>query len=218
MNSWLHKRPLRYLGLGVADTRFGIVYMRLTSFHRSIGISGPTIALFPRVVNVGSGAQSACSLAQVSAWCPSRLGDTQVEAAADGYPSGQFATGVGLESWPTQIQALSRTQLHVILDNSSTHSTPAMDAWLAAHPRVQFHFTPTGASWLNLVEVWFSLLTRKSVRRGAFDTVKGSSRTSVGISRPGTTTPHRLSGPRSRPASFGKSSGGSIHMTFETRY
>lgn len=61
--------------------------------------------------------------------------------------------------------------LHVILDNSSTHSTPAVQAWLTAHPRVTFHFTPTGASWLNLVEVWFSILTRKSVRRGSFDTV-----------------------------------------------
>lgn len=62
--------------------------------------------------------------------------------------------------------------LHVILDNSSTHSTPAVRAWLAAHPTVHFHFTPTGASWLNLVEVWFSILTRKSVRRGSFDTVR----------------------------------------------
>lgn len=65
-----------------------------------------------------------------------------------------------------------RGDLHVILDNSSTHSTPAVQAWLAAHPRVTFHFTPTGASWLNLVEVWFSILTRKAVRRGSFDTVK----------------------------------------------
>ena len=65
-----------------------------------------------------------------------------------------------------------RRDLHVILDNSSTHSTPAIRAWLEAHPRVQFHFTPTGASWLNLVEVWFSILTRKSVRRGSFDTVR----------------------------------------------
>jgi transposase len=65
-----------------------------------------------------------------------------------------------------------RGDLHVILDNSSTHSTPAVRDWLAAHPRVQFHFTPTGASWLNLVEVWFSILTRKSVRRGSFDTVR----------------------------------------------
>lgn len=65
-----------------------------------------------------------------------------------------------------------RGELHVILDNSSTHSTPAIRAWLDAHPRVHFHFTPTGASWLNLVEVWFSILTRKSVRRGSFDTVR----------------------------------------------
>lgn len=65
-----------------------------------------------------------------------------------------------------------RGDLHVILDNSSTHSAPAIRDWVAAHPRVQFHFTPTGASWLNLVEVWFSILTRKSVRRGSFDTVR----------------------------------------------
>jgi transposase len=65
-----------------------------------------------------------------------------------------------------------RGDLHVILDNSSTHSTAAIRAWLEAHPRVQFHFTPTGASWLNLVEVWFSILTRKSVRRGSFDSVR----------------------------------------------
>ena len=62
--------------------------------------------------------------------------------------------------------------LHVILDNSSTHSTPAVTQWLAAHPRVHFHFTPTGASWLTMVEAWFSVLTRKSGRRGSFDTVR----------------------------------------------
>jgi transposase len=63
-------------------------------------------------------------------------------------------------------------ELHVILDNSSTHTTPAVQAWLAAHPLVHFHFTPKGASWLNLVEAWFRILTRKSVRRGSFDTVR----------------------------------------------
>ncbi len=62
--------------------------------------------------------------------------------------------------------------LHVILDNSSTHGTPAVQAWLATHPQVHFHFTPKGASWLNLVEAWFSILTRKSVRRGSFETVR----------------------------------------------
>jgi len=65
-----------------------------------------------------------------------------------------------------------RRDLHVVLDNSSTHKTPAVLSWLEAHPRVHFHFTPTGASWLNMVEAWFSILTRKSVRRGSFDTVK----------------------------------------------
>ena len=63
-------------------------------------------------------------------------------------------------------------ELHVILDNSSTHKTPAVLAWLRQHPRVHFHFTPKGASWLNLVEAWFSILTRKSIRRGSFDTVR----------------------------------------------
>jgi transposase len=62
--------------------------------------------------------------------------------------------------------------LHVILDNSSTHSTPAVQGWLARHPAVHFHFTPKGASWLNMVEAWFSILTRKSVRRGSFETVR----------------------------------------------
>jgi transposase len=62
--------------------------------------------------------------------------------------------------------------LHVLLDNSSTHKTPKVNAWLTAHPRVRFHFTPTGASWLNMVEAWFSILTRRSIRRGSFDTVR----------------------------------------------
>jgi transposase len=73
------------------------------------------------------------------------------------------------------LKRLARTyptkELHVILDNSSTHSTPTVKAWLAAHRRVHFHFTPTGASWLNLVEAWFGVLTRQSVRRGSFRSV-----------------------------------------------
>jgi transposase len=70
------------------------------------------------------------------------------------------------------VKRYRRTELHVILDNSSTHKTPEVLAWLEKHPRVHFHFTPTGASWLNMVEAWFSILTRKSVRRGSFDSVK----------------------------------------------
>lgn len=59
-------------------------------------------------------------------------------------------------------------ELHLILDNSSTHKTPLIHRWLVRHPRVHLHFTPTSASWLNLVECWFSLLTRRRLSRGAF--------------------------------------------------
>ncbi|NJD27024.1 MAG: IS630 family transposase [Chloroflexi bacterium] len=63
-------------------------------------------------------------------------------------------------------------ELHVVLDNVSTHKTPAVRAWLARHRRITFHFTPTSASWLNQVETWFSILTRQAIRRGSFDSVK----------------------------------------------
>ncbi len=61
--------------------------------------------------------------------------------------------------------------VHVILDNSSTHKTPAIHRWLASHPRFVLHFTPTSSSWLNLVERWFSELTSKKLRRGAHRSV-----------------------------------------------
>lgn len=57
-----------------------------------------------------------------------------------------------------------RRELHLILDNSSTHSTPEVDKWRARHPRVHFHFTPTGASWLNMIETWFSILSRQYLK------------------------------------------------------
>ena len=62
--------------------------------------------------------------------------------------------------------------VHVILDNSSTHKTPAVKKWLLAHPRFVLHFTPTSSSWLNLVERWFSELTNKKLRRGAHRSVR----------------------------------------------
>jgi len=58
-------------------------------------------------------------------------------------------------------------EIHVILDNYQTHK-PKHDRWLKRHPNVHFHFTPTHASWLNQVEIWFSILTRRAVRRGSF--------------------------------------------------
>ncbi len=63
-------------------------------------------------------------------------------------------------------------ELHVVLDNVSTHKTPAVRAWLERHPRITFHFTPTSASWMNQVETWFSILSRQAIRRGSFGSVK----------------------------------------------
>jgi transposase len=56
--------------------------------------------------------------------------------------------------------------VHLILDNSSTHKTPAIKRWLARRPRFHLHFTPTSSSWINLVERWFGALTEKQLRRG----------------------------------------------------
>jgi len=69
-------------------------------------------------------------------------------------------------------RAYPEGELHVVLDNVSTHSTPEVRAWLARHPRITFHFTPTSASWMNHIETWFGILTRQAIRLGSFRNVK----------------------------------------------
>jgi transposase len=61
--------------------------------------------------------------------------------------------------------------MHVIVDNLSTHKSPPVRRWLRRHPRVQLHFIPTSSSWLNLVERWFGEITRQRIRRGTFESV-----------------------------------------------
>ena len=67
------------------------------------------------------------------------------------------------------VAAYPDQDLHVILDNLNTHKNN--DAWLEAHPKVAFHFTPTSASWLNQVEIWFSILQKKSLSKASFTSV-----------------------------------------------
>jgi transposase len=62
--------------------------------------------------------------------------------------------------------------VHLVLDNSSTHKTPAIHTWLLRHPRFHLHFTPTSSSWLNLVERWFAELTRRLLKRSAHKSLK----------------------------------------------
>ncbi len=70
-----------------------------------------------------------------------------------------------------EAQVPRRKAIHAIVDNYATHKHPTVKAWMLEHPRFHFHFTPTGASWLNLVERFFAEITRKRIRRGTFRSV-----------------------------------------------
>ncbi len=63
-------------------------------------------------------------------------------------------------------------ELHLVMDNYAAHKRIEIRDWLTANPRVQVHFTPTSASWMNLVEVWFGIIERQAIHRGTFDSVK----------------------------------------------
>jgi transposase len=69
-------------------------------------------------------------------------------------------------------KAHPKVELHVVADNYATHKHPAVKAWLAKNPRITMHFTPTSGSWLNLVECFFSIITRQAIHRGTFTSVK----------------------------------------------
>jgi transposase len=62
-------------------------------------------------------------------------------------------------------------EIHVVLDNLSTHDTPEVRAWLTENPNVSFHFTPVGSSWINQIETWFGIITKQAIRRGTFTSV-----------------------------------------------
>lgn len=108
------------------------------------------------------------------------------------------------------------SELHLLVDNSSTHSVPAVQEWLEAHPLVHFHFTPIGASWLNMVEAWFGILTRRSLRRGSFPTVRALVEHIKAYIDHWNEHPRRSSGPRTRPRSFAWPSLAALNKTSRT--
>ena len=65
-----------------------------------------------------------------------------------------------------------RVKLHLVVDNYATHKHPTVQGWLANNPRITMHFTPTSGSWLNMVEIFFGIITRQAIRRGTFTSVK----------------------------------------------
>ena len=93
-------------------------------------------------------------------------GRITADACLPRHRSGEFLAFLKLVA-----KAHPRVQLHVVCDNYATHSHPAVKAWLARHPRITMHFTPTSASWMNLVEIFFGIITRQAIRRGTFASV-----------------------------------------------
>jgi transposase len=69
-------------------------------------------------------------------------------------------------------KAYPRRQLHIVVDNYATHKHDNVTAWLGKNKRITLHFTPTSGSWLNLVEIFFGIITRQAIRRGTFTSVK----------------------------------------------
>ena len=109
-----------------------------------------------------------------------RNGTTNLYAALD-VASGQVITDMTprhrAEEFRRFLNLIDRSvpgdlQVHVVLDNSSTHKTPSIQRWLVRHPRFHLHFTPTYSSWLNLVERWFAELTTKWIKRGTHRSVR----------------------------------------------
>ncbi len=91
---------------------------------------------------------------QVTGWCTPQRRRTEfltfMDQLADRYPNGR---------------------VHCVLDNLNTHYGPTVSAWLERHERFVFHFTPFHASWINQIEVWFSILARRLLRGASFRSV-----------------------------------------------
>jgi len=109
-----------------------------------------------------------------------RHGTTNLYAALD-IASGKVITDLSARHRAEEFQRFlnlinrqvpDHLDVHVIVDNSSTHKTPSIQRWLLRHPRFSLHFTPTYSSWLNLVERWFAELTNKWLRRGTHRSTK----------------------------------------------
>jgi transposase len=109
-----------------------------------------------------------------------RNGTTNLYAALD-VASGQVITNMTARHRAEEFRKFlniidkevpEHLDVHVVLDNVSTHKTPSIQRWLQRHPRFTFHFTPTYSSWMNLVERWFAELTNKWLRRGTHRSVR----------------------------------------------
>ena len=109
-----------------------------------------------------------------------------------------------------------RVRLCVICDNYTTHTHPSVQAWLDNNPRVTLHFTPTSCSWLNMVEIFFGIITRQAIRRGTFTDVAETPDRDPHLTSTATTyAPRRSAGPRP-PRSYSAKSNANQSTTRDT--
>ena len=108
-----------------------------------------------------------------------RHGTSTLFAALDiatGKVTGRMADRHRHQEFLTFLRQIARTyptgDLHLIMDNYAAHKHPAVKAWLTENPRIHVHFTPTHASWMNMVECWFSLAERQAIHRGTYRSVR----------------------------------------------
>ncbi len=100
-------------------------------------------------------------------WIATRPGQVERHARLGAVRHAALLRGARRPGRPVSRKPLA-LDLHLMLDNSSTQKTALVRHWLAKHPHVLLHFTRTSASWLNVVECWFSLLTARQLQRGTF--------------------------------------------------
>ena len=114
-------------------------------------------------------------------------------------------------------KAYPRVELHIVADNYATHKHPAVQAWLAKNPRITMHFTPTSGSWLNMVEIFFGIITRQAIRRGTSPASRTSSPPSRPSSTAGTNAASPSPGPRPPTRSSPKQPAVKEHHSRDTR-
>ena len=142
--------------------------------------SGRTFLLRPKVLELGAAYLESMDIEALTSTLlddlAQRTGDSAALSVLDGKIIGQCQQRHTHAEWLKFLRKIDRETpkdktLHLIADNYATHKHPAVQQWLAKHPRFNMHFTPTSASWLNMVERFFRDLTTERLRRGVFTSV-----------------------------------------------
>jgi transposase len=132
----------------------------------------PPVAQQPGGGEVGGGGpRTGRSYESAHAWPPEQE-ERDGEAERERLDCGDAPHQEFLKFLKKVAKAYPDIDLHVVCDNYSAHKHADVNKWLENNPRVQLHFTPTHSSWMNLVEVFFAIITRQAIRRGSFRSVR----------------------------------------------